>query len=104
MAEFTAKFLFEPTPDQKQVVIQSFLFICFVKDVDLVWGIFSFNLQRLVDVELGNHFFFPLLLHTLKVKSPCVMIKIIDQKFSSLQKWMDSVSSLLKLHPITGFH
>ena len=60
VAEFTAKFLFEPTPDQKQVVIKSFLFICFVKDVDLVWGIFSFNLQRLVDVELGNHFFFPL--------------------------------------------
>lgn len=36
---------------------ESFLFICFVKHVYMFWVLFNCNLQRLVDVELGFHFF-----------------------------------------------
>lgn len=36
MAEFDAQFPYEPTPDQKQVVLLSFVLICFAIDLHLV--------------------------------------------------------------------
>lgn len=56
MAEFVAQFPYEPTPDQRQVVLQSFLFTSFVnltKEIQIRFSFFLISNK----VKLGFQYF-----------------------------------------------